>query len=83
MCIRVFHLDRKEDVSGVSGVSDNIASGVVFDDGQVVIHWNTTHASIGIYKSILDLEIIHGHGGATKLVWDDVFYLEKNNKIND
>jgi len=68
---RRLHLDRKQDVSGVSGISNNIASGVVFDDGQVVIHWNTAHASIAIYRSISDLETIHGHNGATIIVFDD------------
>lgn len=68
--LRTFHLARKIDVSGVSGVSDNIASGVQFDDGQVVIHWNTEHASIGIYKSLSDLEKIHGHNGCTQIVFD-------------
>ena len=79
MCLK-FHLDRKEDVSGVSGVSDNIAEGVIFDDGKVVIHWNTEHSSIAIYNSILDVEIIHGHGNKTKIVYDDVPKKEELNK---
>ena len=69
--IKIFHLERKVDVSGVSGISNNIASGVEFDDGQVVIHWNTTHASIAIYKNILDVEMIHGHEGNTKIIFDN------------
>ena len=69
--MRLFHLDRKKDVSGVSGVADNIASGVEFDDGQVVIHWNTAHSSIAIYESISDLELIHCHGDCTKIVFDN------------
>jgi len=70
--LKRFHLDRKVDVSGVSGISNNIASGVLFEDGQVVIHWNTENASIGIYKNISDLLKIHGHCGATELIWDDL-----------
>jgi hypothetical protein len=79
MCIRVFHLDRKIDVSGVSGVSDNIASGVVFDDGQVVIHWNTNHSSIGIYRSVEDLLHVHGHQGCTTVVFEDVAEKKEKN----
>jgi hypothetical protein len=85
MCVKLFHLDRKKDVSGVSGVSDNIASGVVFDDGQVVIHWNTACASIAIYKSLSDLEAIHGHEGCTKIVFDEpagTNEMKKENKGN-
>jgi hypothetical protein len=69
--IKIFHLCRLEDPSGVSGVSNNIASGVVFEDGQVVIHWNTAHTSIAIYSSVEDLLLIHGHEGRTNIVFDN------------
>lgn len=70
MGIRRFHFERSEDISGVSGLG-LVADGVKFDDGQVVLHWEGNHSSINIYKSIEDLMFIHGHGGLTKLIWDD------------
>jgi hypothetical protein len=70
MCLR-FHLHRKFDHSGVSGVSDNIAEGVVFDDGIAVIHWNTEDTSTNIYSSIAAIEKIHGHNGNTEIIFDD------------
>lgn len=70
MCLR-FHLNRKVDHSGVSGVSDNIAEGVVFADGEIVVHWNSAHSSINIYHSLADLIKIHGHNGDTIVVFDD------------
>jgi len=69
--LKRFHFDRKNDFSGVSGTGDHIASGVKFDDGQVALHWEGPHSSIGIYKSIEDLLFVHGHGGATIIIWDD------------
>jgi len=70
MCLR-FHLHRKVDHSGVSGVSDNIAEGVLFQDGSVVIHWNSKHSSTNMYANLTDLERIHGHNGDTIVVFDD------------
>lgn len=61
-----FYLERSEDVSGTSGTGV-VAEGVVFPDGQAVLWW-PNFGSIGIYKSLFDLETIHGHGGKTKVV---------------
>lgn len=68
--LRRFHFDRKCDVSGVSGCGV-VASGVMWDDGKVAIHWEGTHSSINIYNSIEDMIYIHGHNGSTTIVWDD------------
>lgn len=65
-----FFLQRKSDVSGVSGVG-NIAEGVLFDDGQVALLWLTDRASVGIYKSLEDVVHIHGHEGKTEVVMID------------
>lgn len=69
------HLRRKKDVSGVSGVGECVAAGVVFDDGSVVIKWNSSHSSLGVYSSVEDLMWVHGHkqGGenTTELIYDD------------
>jgi hypothetical protein len=69
--LRRFHFDRKVDCSGVSGAGDHIAFGVRFDDGQIALHWEGPHSSINIYRSIEDLLYVHGHAGATVIVWDD------------
>lgn len=59
-----FHLDRNEDVTGVSG-EGTVAGGVIFPDGTVAMRWNTGTKSTVIYDSIEDVVAIHGHGGAT------------------
>jgi hypothetical protein len=68
--LKRFHFQRNTDVSGVSGTGD-VAQGVLFGDGQIAIHWEGPHSSIAIYKSLDDLLFIHGHDGATVIVWDD------------
>jgi len=55
-------------MSGVSGIGV-VAEGVQCYDGSVVMYWLTKTPSIGLYKSVEDLEAIHGHGGATKVEW--------------
>jgi hypothetical protein len=67
--MRLFVLDRTEDISGTSGTG-RVAEGVVFTDGTAVLRWRTVpYASTAIYDSIDDLHAIHGHGGATQIVW--------------
>lgn len=68
--LRRFHLLRSEDVSGVSGCGI-VASGVVFDDGRVAMEWGGEHSTINIYSTIEDVEYLHGHGGKTKIIWQD------------
>jgi len=65
-----FHLEREKDISGISGCGC-IAEGVVFEDGEAVLHWKGDHACTNVYKSIQDVEHIHGHNGCTKVVFDD------------
>jgi hypothetical protein len=66
--VRLFNLVRETDVSGVSGTGV-VAEGVVFSDGTAVLRWLTATASTAIYASIWSLRDIHGHGGATQVVW--------------
>lgn len=66
--MRLFKLQRKVDCSGVSGCGV-VAEGVEFDDGQVALRWLSAHASTGIYKNWEDVEFVHGHQGATQVVW--------------
>lgn len=72
------HLKRKIDCSGVSGTGD-VANGVIFDDGSVVIKWNSAHSSLGVYDSVEDLLFVHSHGNCTELVYDDPPPVKKTN----
>ena len=67
---RRFRLNRKQDISGVSGTG-NVCNGCVFPDGTAVIRWNSDTASTGIFRSIEDLIAVHGHEGATSVEWLD------------
>lgn len=68
--MRRFELHRHEDVSGVSGIGV-VAQGIRFDDDSCALRWLSQHASTAIYESTADIELIHGHGGLTLLVWID------------
>ncbi len=68
---RRFELHRSQDVSGVSGTGI-VADGVEFPDGTASLRWRGTFASFVAYEQgIRAVEAIHGHGGATKIVWLD------------
>lgn len=73
--MRRFYLYRSHDVSGVSGTGI-VAEGVEFSDGSAVLRWRSELSSTGFYKSVLELEKIHGHEGSTRLVWVDVVRME-------
>ena len=65
---RLFQLHRDEDVTGVSGIGV-VADGVVFPDGVAVVRWRGDRQSTVVWPSIEDVEAIHGHNGATRIVW--------------
>lgn len=67
---RRFLLRRSVDHSGVSGTGD-VASGVEFPDGTVVVRWFGRDPSTSLWKDAASLEAIHGHSGDTKIVWMD------------
>ncbi len=67
--IATFHLLRLEDESGVSGTGW-VAEGVVFSNGWVALTWLGETPSLNFYPSIEAVEAIHGHGGATRIVFD-------------
>lgn len=67
-----FYLYRTEDETGVSGVGI-VAEGAEFENGQAILCWLTEHTSVAIYRSVKELETIHGHGGKTKVVWIDKY----------
>lgn len=67
---RRFILTRKQDTSGVSGTGV-VAEGVQFPNGYCALTWKSEFASVAVYHSIDVLEKIHGHDGATEVVWFD------------
>lgn len=70
--MRRFELHRHTDVSGISGTGV-VAEGVVFYDGRVATRWVSSKkiAQTCVWDSIEHVEEIHGHGGATDIVWID------------
>lgn len=67
--MRLYHLCRKEDISGTSGTG-HVAEVSEFDDGTVVVRWmrdrNAAHiASTTVFNSLEDLLKVHGHEGRT------------------
>ncbi|MFJ6841402.1 hypothetical protein ACIQRE_01895 [Streptomyces griseoluteus] len=73
---RTFTVHRDEDVSGVSG-EGVIAEGVLFSDGWAVTHWldqppmNEPKTEVWHHKGVEPFGKISGHGGRTRIVWDD------------
>lgn len=71
MTARRFHLERDADVTGISGTGV-VAEGVVFSDGHAAVRWVVgEHRSTVVWESVDSVVAIHGHNGATRLVWDD------------
>jgi hypothetical protein len=70
--MRRFYLVRSVDTDPdhVSGTGV-IASGVVFEDGTVVLRWSTQHKSTAVYDSVDELLAIHGHNGKTVIKYID------------
>jgi hypothetical protein len=67
---RRFHLQRDHDVTGVSGTGV-VAEGVLWPDGTASVRWLGERPSIVFWDDISHAEYVHGHGGATRIVWDD------------
>lgn len=68
--MRTFNLVRHTDVSGISGTGV-VAQGVEFNDGTVAMRWIVgEHRSTVLWANIESVVAIHGHGGATELVWE-------------
>ncbi|MFE0132426.1 hypothetical protein ACFWY6_12765 [Streptomyces sp. NPDC059037] len=64
-----FHLQRHRDVSGISGTGI-VALGVRWPDGTASVRWLGARPSIVFWDSMADAEAVHGHAGATEIVWD-------------
>ncbi|MFJ4418300.1 hypothetical protein [Streptomyces sp. NPDC088925] len=67
---RRFHLQRHRDITGVSGTGI-VALGVLWPDGTASVRWLGDRPSTVFWDSMDDAEAVHGHGGATEIVWDD------------
>lgn len=67
-----FSLVRSEDETGISGCGE-VAKGCVFTCGDkpVVMQWCTEFASTTWYKSVEEVELVHGHGGKSRVVMDE------------
>lgn len=70
-----FLLVRDRDLSGVSGTGV-IAEGVLSSVRKVALFWVTKHRSVVLYDSLQEMIAIHGHGGATRIEWQDATPLE-------
>ena len=68
--MRRFVLMRHRDVSGVSGLG-RVAEGVQFTDGRCALRWCLEVAATAVYDDIESLEAVHGHNGATDVVFLD------------
>lgn len=68
-----FELHRTTDVSGISGTG-TVAEGVAFTDGTVVLRWKTEWPTSVVFhdRGIEAVQAVHGHGGATRIVWLDL-----------
>ena len=66
--MRNFVLVRYEDVSGISGTG-TVVEGTLFSNGKIALTWLGSRPSVIVYDSIDDVLAIHGHNGATELVW--------------
>jgi hypothetical protein len=67
---RRFHLFREIDYTGASGTGI-VADGCQFPDGVTVVRWRGVHASTVVWADLADAVAIHGHDGATRVVWLD------------
>jgi hypothetical protein len=70
MAARLFVLRRSEDVTGVSGTGD-VAEGVEFSDGTVVLRWAGVTPSTVVWPDLAAAIKVHGHDGRTRAAWLD------------
>ena len=67
---RRFYLQRDNDVTGASGTG-RVADGVLWPDGTVTVRWRGERPSTVQWDLLADAKAIHGHGGASRIVWID------------
>ena len=69
MSVRVGHIMRHEDVHGVSGVG-KVADVFEASNGKAMVVWLSAIPSVVVYDSVKAIEVAHGHGGKTEILWD-------------
>jgi hypothetical protein len=67
---RRFYLQRDSDVTGTSGTG-KVAEGVQFSGGRVALTWHSHFGTVAVYDNMAVVEHLHGHDGATRVVWVD------------
>lgn len=67
--MRTFTMVRDTDVTGYSGTGE-VAEGIEFTDGTVVIRWRGPTASTVIWPDRQTAMRVHGHDGATRFEYD-------------
>jgi len=55
---RMFYIERKLDVTGISGLG-RVLDGVVFQTGQMVVCWRSEYSSITVFPSWDAFEAVH------------------------
>lgn len=67
---RLFHLQRDTDITGASGTG-RVADGVLWPDRTVTLRWRGEMPSTVNWSELAHAEAVHGHDGATRIVFDD------------
>lgn len=70
VAMRRFYLDRTTDKTGTSGTG-KVAEGVMFACGRVAMTWLSHFGCMNMYDNIQVVQALHGHDGATSVVWVD------------
>lgn len=72
MTARRFELHRDNDISGVSGTGV-VAEGIEFTSGVVALSWLSAWPTSVVFhdRGIESVQAVHGHNGATRIVWCD------------
>ncbi|MBF6072709.1 hypothetical protein [Nocardia farcinica] len=65
--VRFFQLHRDRDVTGYSGTGV-VADGVIWPDGAVSMRWRGPVRTTVEAACLADIQTIHGHDGATRVV---------------
>lgn len=79
--IALYQLIRKQDVHGISGTGV-VALIAVMPSGRAIMEWTASnHPTLTIFANIQEIELIHGHGGASvvKLVKEEKPLRKKKN----
>ncbi|WP_325098375.1 hypothetical protein [Nocardia gipuzkoensis] len=74
--VRVSQLHRDVDVTGFSGTGV-VADGVIWPDGAVSMRWRGVVRTTVEAACLDDIQTIHGHDGATRVVVGRFFDVER------